>query len=216
MPTAARTSGANLTLTESINVAWSSVKESGVPDHMQGRAFTEALRSTLNSVQHATATGHGLGTPSVSREEPDGRKAESGGEQEAPIPEEVVFRRVSDETGIPVDKLLLVFHIDDGAVKLIGQHTKYGSTTAEQARAVAQIVTVVRKVGMGHSDTAFEVIKVACESKHCYDSKNFASQHLPKIDGFVVKGESKARRLEARGSGIAALPDLIDRVLGVL
>ena len=68
---------------------------------------------------------------------------------------------------------------------------------------------------MGLADTPFDVIKQACESKHCYDSKNFASKHLQGIDGFVVKGENKSRRLEARGSGIISFAGLVDRVLDI-
>ena len=40
------------------------------------------------------------------------------------------------------------------------------------------------------------------------------NERLP-ADGFVVKGEGRSRRLEAKGGGISAFPDLIDKVLGI-
>lgn len=198
-------------LTESIKTAWMAVEESGVPDHIQELAFKEALRSLLGTAPHNAATaGAGRG-PS----EPRFKQGGVDGEQQFNASEEEVIQRVSDETGVAVEKLEAVFHIDGEVVKLIGPHGKYGSSTSDQARNVARIVTVVRKLGMGHADTTFETIKDACESKHCYDSKNFASQHMPKIDGFVVKGDGRSRRLEAKGAGISSFPDLIDKVLGI-
>lgn len=130
------------------------------------------------------------------------------------VDEAIVMEALAEETGVPVEKLERVFHLDGGTVKLLGSSSKYGATTTDQARAVAQIVTVVRRVGMGQVDTSFEIIKDACESKHCYDHKNFVSHHLGKLDGFVIKGEKKARRLEAKGAGIAAFSGVIDTVLG--
>lgn len=201
-------------LAESIKRAWTAVEESGVPEHMQEFAFREALRAVLGTTpRNAASVGAGRTTSAIPQVK-TGDGAAGGAGQSERVSEAEVLQKVSDETEVPVEKLDKIFHIDDGVVKLIGPHGKYGSNTSDQARAVAQIVTVVRKLGMGHADTPFEVIKEACESKHCYDSKNFASQHMPTIDGFVVKGEKKSRRLEAKGNGISAFPDLIDKVLG--
>jgi len=125
-----------------------------------------------------------------------------------------IYSAVAEETGVPVEELERVFHTDGSVVKLLGPSSKYGSTTTDRARAVAQIVTVVRRVGMGLADTSFEAIKDACETKHCYDHKNFASHHLGKLDGFVVKGEKKNRRLEAKGAGIASFAAVVDSILG--
>ncbi len=93
-------------------------------------------------------------------------------------------------------------------------HSALGANAADKTRAAAQIITVVRKVGMGHTDTDFDVIRDECQRKHCYDGANFASRHLPSIEGFAVKGEGRNKRLEARHGGLTAFPALIDRVLG--
>lgn len=198
-------------LAESIKTAWTAVEESGVPDHMQALAFKEALRSLLGTAPHNASTAGAGRVPSGPQFKQTDDDAD--GEQRFNASEEVI-QRVSHETGVAVEKLEAVFHIEGEVVKLIGPHGKYGSRTADQARNVARIVTAVRKLGMGHADTSFEIIRDACESKHCYDSKNFASQHMPKIDGYVVKGDGRGRRLEAKGGGIASFPDLIDKVVG--
>lgn len=144
-----------------------------------------------------------------------GAEGGSSSDGDAPQMEEAdVMAAVSAETAVPVEKLEKVFHIDGAAVKLLGPSSNFGANAAAQARSVAQVVAVVRKLGMGSVDTSFDIIKDACASKHCYDSKNFATVHIPKIDGFVVKGDGKGRRLEARGAGLKAFPALIDKILG--
>lgn len=212
MSTADRDPDSETKLAVSMKTAWAAVEESGVPDRAQELAFKEALRSLLNGApKNADSTGS-----SEIQSKPQAKvNVDDVGNSFQPFPtvESKVFQNVFEETRIPIDKLEQVFHIDDGVVKLIGQHTEYGSSTTDQARTIAQIVTVVRKLGMGHKDTPFEVIKEACESKHCYDSKNFAFRHLSGIDGFVVRGESKVRRLEAKGKGVSALADIIDKIL---
>lgn len=203
------------TLAVPIRRAWKAVEESGVPSQVQEVAFTEVLRSLLGTKSQRTSSAEQL-EPLLSHAEIiDNKSITLDGASSSFPSEDDVVQKVCAEAGVDVEKLEQIFHVDDGVVKLIGQHTKYGSNTADRARTVAKIVTVVRKLGMGHSDTPFDVIKDACESKHCYDSKNFAPKHMPRIDGFVVKGEGKSRRLEVRNNGISAFPDLIDKVLGL-
>lgn len=210
-------------LAESIRTAWAAVQDSGVPEHMQELAFKEALRSVLGTTQPAALssrgarTSGGLGGRDANDSGPkfDGSEGGEGGDGHKTVDEQAVIAAVAEHTGVPAEKLEQVFHIDNGAVKLSVNHNALGKNAAEKARSTAQIIAVVRKVGMGHNDTDFDVIRDECQRKHFYDSKNFASSHLPGIEGFVVKGEGRNKRLEARTSGISAFPDLIDKVLGV-
>lgn len=193
------------TLTTTVRKAWAAVEEAGVPGQVQEVAFTEVLRSLLGTkTQRASSAEQYESQPSHAESAREDSNAPEEASSSIPS-EEDIFQTVSAETGVDVEKLEQIFLVDDEVVKLVGQHTKYGSTTAEQARTVARIVTAVRKLGMGHSATSFDLIKEACEGKHCYDSKNFASKHMQGIDGFVVKGEGRGRRLEVRGSGVSGL-----------
>jgi hypothetical protein len=130
------------------------------------------------------------------------------------VDEAAVVAAVADSTGVSVAKLERLFHIDDGVVKILVNHVALGSSEAEKARTTAQIVTVVRKVGMGEADTPFDVIRQECQRKHCYDLRHFGNKHMPNIAGFAVKGDGRAKRLEARNGGVTAFPALVDKVLG--
>ncbi len=202
---------------QSIKAAWTAVEESGVPEHMQEIAFKEALGAVLGTTvpaapRRTAAKPSGAGGGATVT----GIDGDGDGDEPAVLTmdEDEVMRAVSEETGVPVEKLEAVFHVDDGVVKLNGPSARYGSSTADKARSIALIVTVVRKLGMGQSDTPYTVIKTACDSKHAYDSKNFAPKHMPNVVGCVVKGDNRNRRLEAKGAGIAAFSEVIDKVLG--
>ncbi len=200
-------------LADLIKKAWAAVEESGVPEQMQELAFRESLRVLLETVP-ATGPRRPLGDrkPTDDGSRVSESSAEVGGQA---VSEAEMFERISAETTVPVQRLELLFHVDDGVVKLIGPVAKYGKNTATQARNIAQIVTVVRKLGLDEADTSFEVLKEACMNKHCYDSSNFASQHMKVLpSGFVTKGDGKNRRLEAKGPAITAFPVLVDSVLG--
>jgi hypothetical protein len=196
-------------LAESIKEAWTAVEESGVPDHMQELAFKETLRAVL-----------GTGQPSAPPAAPAARPitgatgGSSDGEGEGSVDEQAVLAAVAEHTGVSAEMLEQVFHLDNGVVKLSVNHNSLGRNAADKTRVAAQIITVVRKIGMGEADTEFDVIRDECQRKHFYDGTNFASKHLPGIEGFVIKGDGRKKRLEARTSGINAFPTLIDKVLG--
>ncbi len=184
-----------------------------MPEHVQDTAFREAFRSiwgTGPAKPRLAVTEPGSGAapniPGDSSTDPNNE-----GQQ---LTEDEVIAAVAEHTGVPVERLERVFHLDDGSPKLLLAGNRLGNSAAEKTRATAQILTVVRKVGMGQPDTSYDVIRAECERLHFYDSKNFASQHLPRIEGFGTKGAGHGRRLEARNGGIAAFPTLIDRVLG--
>lgn len=199
-------------LSKSIKTAWEAVKDSGVPEHLQESAFREALRTILGGPQlgrQQKVDQAFVGGDSATDEPGDGM-----GEAAKEVSEDAVIAAVAEYTQIPSEKLEKVFHIDSGQVKLLVNHNALGKTSADKTRAAAQIITIVRKIGMDQADTPFDVIRDECQKKHFYDAKNFANKHLANIDGFAVKGETRNKRLEARASGISAFSDLVDKVLG--
>lgn len=201
-------------LTESIRAAWAAVEASGVPDHMQELAFKEGLRALLGTnqpaLQQVKQTPKFPGGGGGGKQSP----ADDGGDGATAADEETVIAALVEHTGVPAEKLEKVFHVDTGVVRLLVNHNSLGTNAADKTRTTAQIITVIRKIGMGHADTSFDVIREECQRKHFYDAGNFASKHLPNIEGFAVKGEGRNKKLEARNGGINAFPALVDKVLG--
>lgn len=197
---------------ETVKEAWSAVSDAGLPEELKETAFREVLRSMLtgsepvgkprsNPRRHASGGSAG-----------DGGKSNDGDAVE--IDEHEVFAKVEHQTGVSLDKLERLVMVDDGVVKMIPPGKDLGKTTAEAARAAAQVVTVVGAYGLDRRDTEYEVIRNECVRLRVYDSKNFASKHLPNITGFVTKGSGNSRRLEAKAAGAKNFPPLVDYLLG--
>jgi hypothetical protein len=196
-------------MAETIRTAWVAVEESGIPEPMRELAFRETLRVLLASAKSATQDGEVVATGggSLPSEEPRGKSSSS-------IDEATVLSAIADRTEVPIEKLERVFHLDDGVVKVLIRTSALGRTNADKTRNVAQIITVARKLGLGSADTPFSIIRDECDRLHILDTANFASKHLPNIEGFSVKGDGRNRRLEARSIALDAFPALIDKVLG--
>lgn len=185
--------------------------EAELPEGVKEIAFREVLRFMLIGSEpvgkprfNPRSTGVGAGTVS-------GQGVDSSGVE---VDEAEVFAKVEHETGVSADKLERILMIDDGVIKMVLPGKDLGKNTAEAARVVAQVITVVGAYGLDRRDTEYEVIRKECDRLRVYDSKNFASKHLPNIPGFVTKGSGSARRLEAKAFGVKAFSDVVDTLVG--
>jgi hypothetical protein len=90
---------------------------------------------------------------------------------------------------------------------------KLGKSTADRARAVAQVLTIVRGFGVEEDATPIDIVRVECIRLKVYDQKNFITQ-LSRLDGYTIVGSGANRRLRAKGPAVAAFPALVDSLLG--
>ena len=106
-----------------IRDAWAAVEASEVPEQLIEAAFRESLRALL-----VVAFGSSTSSPKGAAENGTGLNAktfeESAPEVSGEPTEAAVLKRVAEETGVSVDKLEQILNVDDGVVKLIGQHSK--------------------------------------------------------------------------------------------
>jgi len=132
----------------------------------------------------------------------------------AMVGEQEMLEEVARQTGVSVERLEQLVMLEDGDLKMVLTTKDLSQkSNAEATRIIARILTVVGLYGLGRADTPFEMIRAECDRLKVYDSKKFASDHLPSIDGFAVRGDKK-RRLEARRPGLKAFPALVDTLLG--
>ena len=124
-----------------------------------------------------------------------------------------MYDRVVTQTGVDRDKLERLVLLDEDGPRLALPGIKLGKSTADRARAVAQVLTIVRGFGLEEDSTSLDLIRTECTRLKVYDSANFSAQ-VTKMDGYPVAGSGPNRRLRARGPAIAAFPALVDRLLG--
>jgi hypothetical protein len=127
-----------------------------------------------------------------------------------------MYDKVVAQTGVSRDKLEQIVHLDDDGPRISIPGLKLGRNNAERARAVAQVLTIVRGFALGENETPLDVIRGECERLKVYDSANFSSSHMKALNGYVINGTGQNRRVRAKGQGIAAFPGVVDSLLGGL
>jgi hypothetical protein len=189
--------------------AWAAVEAAELPSEIQPVAFREAVR-LLSPVSSATTSavlmpGHSTdSTPGIA--EPD------GGAVHVPVSEREIYDRVVEHTGVDRQKLEHLVHMDDDGPRMSVAGLKLGKNNAERARAVAQIITMVRSFGIGDTDTPLEVIRAECDRLKVYDSANFSSQ-VRALNGYVITGTGQNRRVRAKSAAVQAFSGFVDGLL---
>jgi hypothetical protein len=199
-------------VSELLKKAWAAVEEARLPDGVQGVAFREAMRVLAPSPGPAAAPPQrdnaGTGRTSSGTIAARGKENlnEDGGIQ---VPEEEIFDKVAEHTGVDRSKLEEIVHLDGGDLRVNLPGFKLGSNNAERARTVAQILTIVRGFGLDENETSVEEVRREVIRLKCYDGANFSSQ-LRALNGFLVTGAGPKRRIRAKAGGIQAFPNLVD------
>jgi hypothetical protein len=204
-------------VSETLKQAWAAVQEASLPQEIQAVAFREAVRlltpstspSGIGRVGKPGQSGGGDGgAPSAGTG--GGAVGQGGG---ITVSERELLEKVATQTGVELEKLDLLVHIDDGALKVSIPGIKLGQNNADKTRAIAQIFTVVRGFGLDEDGTSIELVRSETQRLKCYDSANFSSQ-LSKLQGYVIKGSGANRRIYAKAGGLKEFPGLVDSVLG--
>jgi hypothetical protein len=195
--------------------AWAAVQDAGLPDKLHEVGFLEAVRLLSPQQPAPVVTASGAAAPkpgNVGTNNGTAGDASKDGPGTA-VSEELMYDRVVTQTGVSKEKLERLVFLDEDGPRLALPGIKLGRNTADRARAVAQVLTIVRGFGLGEDATSLDVIRAECIRLKVYDSPNFSSQ-VTKMDGYPVTGSGAGRRLRARGTGITGFPALVDRLLG--
>ncbi len=193
--------------------AWTAVDEAELPENLQEVAFREAIRLMAPSATTPSPTPGLRATATVPtrwlgiRTACPGRQKRGGTTSEQNMYDQVVA-----QVGVDRNKLEQIVHLDGDDPRLSIPGLKLGRTTAERARAVAQVISITRVFGLGESDVSLETVRSECERLRVYDQANFSTQ-MKALPGYVVTGTGQGRRLRPRAAGIEAFPGLVDGLL---
>jgi hypothetical protein len=200
-------------VSETLKTAWEAVESAGLPERIHEVAFREAVRllapgevaaSHLRGPSHSTKLDPGRGSLA-------GKVADVGSAAE--LDGDEIHDRVATHTGADRALLEQLVHVDGDSVRVSIPGLRLGRNNAERARAVAQVLTIVRGFGLEENGTPLDAIRAECERLKVYDSANFSSQ-LKALNGYVTTGTDRNRRLRAKGAGIEAFPALVESLVG--
>jgi hypothetical protein len=205
---------------EALSRAWKAVETAKIPGTLHEVAFKEALRLVLEEGEPGTDKPPGSSGGRSGRRQAAKRPAAAGaqqkqGEQESTSPavsSEAFFSRLADETGVDVDKLERVFHVDGGAPRLNVTARRLGTTLKDRMVNVATLMSVARHAGLGEAETPLTIVRQECTRLNSVD-KNF-STYVSDISGILYTGPRTAKVLRVRPQGVTTFSVAVDRVLG--
>lgn len=190
-------------ISEIIKQAWDAVVKSGVPAEIQGPAFEAAIRLLSPA---SDSVGEVTKTVDKNRETFPASPASDLSEDQ--FYSAIVGRTNADKSDL--ERLIL---LEDGEPKIIANAIKGNLTTADSIRAIAQVLTIVRTLGLGQPTTPLNVIRTECERLNRNDKKNF-KMHIKKIQNFTTTTKDKIEQLAPRPAAFDVFPSVVDMLLG--
>lgn len=184
-----------------IKQAWDAVEKAGVPKEIQVAAFNAAVGliapvKTGDTIPKKTA----IGSASDQLDAGD-------------ISEESIYAKVVGRTNVDRLELEKLVYLDVNEPKLVPNAIKGNMTTAESIRAIAQVLTIVRALGLEQQGTPLKMIKSECARLNRHDEKNF-KKHIKSIENFAIVTKDKVEMLTARPLAFNSFPAVVDRLLG--
>ncbi len=175
-----------MAVSDMIAEAWKAVKDAGIPEPLQEVAFREAMavlasKAAPASTQRAAAAGRGS-KPNTSPTGPRTGlrpkakpKALDNDVIGTVLPDDELFDKFSNETGIARHELEEVFYFDSGKPILNGPARQLGANVAAQARTVAVALTAAYHYALDVRDVPASRIADECKRLKCWDTDNFSA-----------------------------------------
>ena len=138
---------------ETLKNAWAAVEAADLPEKLHQLAFREAVRLLApdQAVAVTTTAAPQRGGVPVGGNRTPGHKGPSI-DTAVGVSEDEIYGQVTAHTGVDRARLEQLVHLDGDILKVSIPGLRLGANNAERARAVAQILTIVRGFGLGESD----------------------------------------------------------------
>ena len=213
---------------ELLKAAMEAVKAAGVPKELQATALELAvadLRASSGSrgaspaakqPRAAKATSTGATNGAAKRAAPRKKSAATSPEHAVlqRVPDETsFFKAIEKETGVSLQDLGDIFHIDGGSLELKVPSRSLGANKRAQTQTVAALLAGAVFAGTSERRLSFSEVNLVCDAKHCFDSANSASS-IKATPGFSSIGAGKAQVLVTRSGWQDAFAAATRRVLG--
>ncbi|MBO9050682.1 hypothetical protein [Curtobacterium flaccumfaciens] len=200
--------------------AWKAVDEAGIPEALQEFAFKEALAflkagpkpvgederrpGRAPDEESADSYGRTAGTESDSSDEGSDRSNTGVGS----------FAKFSLESGVPQEDLERVYYVDDdGLPHLNGPRSKFGKTTADQARNIAIAITAAHDYMRDESPIAEGIVRTETSRLKADLGGNW-SREMGKLASIGWVGPNRGKQFKTSAATPDALAKIVSALLG--
>lgn len=193
--------------------AWRAVADAGIPEPLQEFAFKEALaRLSAGPVPSVPPPAGGQTSSDSGRA---GMTIE--GDRPASDPtsrtSEELFAKFAHESGVPVADLERVFYFTDGVPHLNGPRSKFGRTTAVQAKTIAVALTAAYDYALDKRSVADSIVRAEAVRLKADLGGNWAREMNDLKDVSWI-GAARQKEFKTKADTPEAVQRLISAVLG--
>ncbi|ADG79802.1 putative protein OS=Tsukamurella paurometabola (strain ATCC 8368 / DSM / CCUG 35730 /CIP 100753 / JCM 10117 / KCTC 9821 / NBRC 16120 / NCIMB 702349/ NCTC 13040) OX=521096 GN=Tpau_3215 PE=4 SV=1 [Tsukamurella paurometabola] len=202
-----------LEVEELIARAWGAVRDAGVPEPLQELAFKQAIDFLTRSAPGAAPAPSTPTSPASVTADDTGKPAASGPPAGQKSNDASLFDKFSEEASISVDDLQEVYYFDESGPHLMGPRSKFGSTTKDQAQAVALAITTARNYALDETETTDEVLRAECQRLKCDPKGNWAKV-MGGLSTLVYTGPPRGKVARVKPSSHQSLQALVTKIRG--
>jgi len=197
--------------------AWKAVTVSGVPQHVQGAALSEAVR-LLGSSDQAASAYRGAESDRESRAAPPSRPSNPKSEPEPALltvttNEGNFYAKFAHDSGVPEGKLREVYRVVGDQLHFALTKSALGDTETKKNQRVALLSVAPRWYVNGEPELAVSAIRAAARAAGYKPSRNL-SAHIGSVAGTKPVGNGAGKAVRVQGAKIdAAFAALIDELV---
>jgi hypothetical protein len=172
--------------------AWKAVQAAKIPEPLQELALGRAIDLLAGGYvpREPGGQGRGGGTGKEGQQGTDTRTgaAASGGA----VTEKEMYQRMSEGTGVPVETLERLVHLDSGVPKILLKRAQLGTKAARAQKAITLILTVATHYLTGDEEVDLGPIRDEVQQLNFYD-RNFMTNvgAIPDITVTGARGSTK-------------------------
>jgi len=185
--------------------AWAAVVASGVPEHLQAAALTEAIRligGSAEGVATKIGTVSGPKAPRIAKPQ-GGKKIEPEPEPELleVANEDEFFEKFANDSRVPEESLRELYRVVDGQLQLALTKSALGDTETKKNQTVALLSIAPRWYVHGQQELAIGSIRDAAGATGYKPSRNL-STHIESVAGTKAVGTGAGKAIRVQGAKI--------------
>jgi hypothetical protein len=150
--------------------AWKAVQDAKIPEPLQELALGRAIDLLTGSY----VPPQGAEPPKQNVQQPE-QGADTGSGSAGSVDEKELYRRMSEGTGVTVEMLERLVHLDDGVPKILLKKAQLGTQAARAQKAITLILTVATHYLTGDDEVDLGPMREECKQLNLFDANFMAN-----------------------------------------
>lgn len=169
-----------------MSTAWKAVKDADIPEHLQELALGRAIDFLTGGRSPSNGSGGDSGGGSGQGQQGGGVSNDSDDSGDGGSDEQNLYRKMSEGTGVPIDQLERLVHVDGGSAHVYLKKGDLPQKAAAAQKAITLILVIATHFLTGEEEVDLSAAREECKDFNVFDS-NY-STNIDSIDNFKATG----------------------------